>query len=94
MEKSTFTRHYAGLTERLRRMRREAGLSQRQLARRLRREQTMVARVERGERRLDLVEFYWYCLALKVDSAKAASNFLRECRRQDRVESKAGPGRP
>jgi transcriptional regulator with XRE-family HTH domain len=45
-------------------MRKEAKLTQRQLADRLGREHSFVWRIEQGERRLDVVEFYWVCKAL------------------------------
>jgi len=45
-------------------MRKEAGLTQRELATRFKREQSFVWRIETGERRLDLVEFFWVCRAM------------------------------
>jgi transcriptional regulator with XRE-family HTH domain len=44
-------------------MRQAAGMTQRDLAQRLGREQNFVARVEQGQRRVDLVEFVWICRA-------------------------------
>ena len=48
-------------------MRKAAGLTQRQLAKRLKREHSFVSRIELGERRLDVVEFYWVCRACDQD---------------------------
>lgn len=90
MEKSIFTKHYAVLTKRLKCMRKAAGLTTRQLAARLGREQTMIVRIEQGQRRLDVVEFYWYCKALKVDPIKTAVEVMRECVALDTKERKAG----
>lgn len=61
--------------------RKAAGISQRQLADRLGREQSFVWRIETGERRLDVVEFHWVCTALERDSATEyarLANYFRE----------------
>lgn len=44
-------------------IRKEAGLTQRDLAKKLGREHSFVARVEQGERRVDFVELYVICEA-------------------------------
>src|SRR3954465_7007683 len=61
MRKSTHTFEYTVLRERLQEIRKRAGFSQRQLATALRVPHTWVAKVESGERRIDLVEFGWFC---------------------------------
>ncbi|HEX8916550.1 MAG TPA: helix-turn-helix transcriptional regulator [Humisphaera sp.] len=48
-------------------MRKAAGLTQRDLAERLGREQNFVGRVETGQRRIDLVEWVMLCRACDVD---------------------------
>ena len=63
MVRSVFTSGYEQLVAAVVAMRKSAGLTQRQLAERLSREQNFVARVEHGQRRLDLVEFVWICRA-------------------------------
>lgn len=78
MEKSTFTPLYKTLRERLVSMRQAAGLSQRELADRLGRERSFVARVELGERRLDVVEFFWYCRACGRNAEKLARELMKE----------------
>lgn len=55
------------LCARLIELRKNAGLSQRQLAERLGREQSVVARIELGERRLDVVELFRLLKALDAD---------------------------
>lgn len=80
MEKSTFTPAYEALTARLVALREAAGLTQRDLARRLRREHNFVARVEMGNRRLDPVEFILYCDALRVAPDKVFGDVLRGVR--------------
>jgi len=46
--------------------RKNAGLTQRQLAERLHVVHSLVGKVEKGERRLDVIEFRTYCEALDV----------------------------
>ena len=50
--------------------RKAAGLTQHQLARRLRRPQSFVAKYEGGERRVDVVEFIEICKAIEADPNK------------------------
>ena len=59
-------------------MRKAAGLTQRELARRLGREPSFVARIEQGERRVDLVEFYWICRACKADPVVLTKEVVKE----------------
>ena len=59
-------------------MRKAAGLSQRQLARRLSTQPSWVAKVETGERRLDLIEFCWVCHACKASPQKIAEALFEE----------------
>jgi transcriptional regulator with XRE-family HTH domain len=47
--------------------RKKAGLTQQELAKRLRKPQSFVAKYEGGERRIDIVEFLWLVRAMKVD---------------------------
>lgn len=67
MPKSVFTDAYASAIEILVRARRNAGVSQVELARRLGKPQQFVSRVERSERRVDVVEFCAMARALGVD---------------------------
>jgi len=76
MKKSTFTAEYAGLRERLAQIRAKSGLTQRRLASAMRLPHSWVAKVENGERRIDLVEFGWYCDACGVSPAKQAAEFF------------------
>ena len=66
MKKSTHTLEYQYVLKKLVEMRHTAGLTQRELAELLEREHSFVWRIEKGERRLDLVEFRWVCEALNV----------------------------
>ena len=90
MEKSTFTPHYEALREELVKMRKEAGLSQRALAEKLGRERSFVSRIELGERRLDVVEFFWVCQACGQDAADLASDMMRRFARLERQRKRKG----
>lgn len=77
MRKSTHTAQYALLREFLAELRKNAGLSQRALADRLRLPHTWVSKVESGERRIDLVEFSWFCEACGSDPVASADKVFR-----------------
>lgn len=64
--KSIFTSEYGLVIEKLVSARKVAGLTQNELAQRLRKPQSFVSKVERHERRLDVVEFVVMCKALSV----------------------------
>ena len=57
MQKSTHTRQYRDFLDGLIQARKDAGLTQQQVADKLGRPQSFVAKYENGERRLDVVEF-------------------------------------
>ena len=50
--------------------RKSAGLTQRELAKRLRKPQSFVAKYEGGERRVDVLEFIEICKAIEADPNK------------------------
>ena len=58
-----FTPAFAELVRALVAMRKDAGLSQRQLAEAVGREQNYIGRIETGQRRVDLVELITLCRA-------------------------------
>lgn len=70
MRKSVHTKAYQVLRERLVAARHGAGLTQTELAKKLKRPQSFVAKYENGERRVDLVEFLEIAAILGVDSRK------------------------
>jgi transcriptional regulator with XRE-family HTH domain len=83
MEKSTFSPLYEHFRRRLVSMREKADMTQRDLSRKLGREHSFVSRIELGERRLDVVEFYWVTRALGQDPAQVAVNLMREFARME-----------
>lgn len=63
MQKSVHTAEYRALRNELRQLREAAGLSQRALAARLSVPHSWIAKVETGERRIDLIEFHYFVVA-------------------------------
>ncbi len=53
------------------------GVTQAELAKRLEKPQSFVSKYEKGERRLDVIEFVTVCKTLKVDSRKIFNRVLR-----------------
>jgi transcriptional regulator with XRE-family HTH domain len=60
--------------------RRRAGLTQAELSKRLKRPQSFVSKYERGERRLDVIEFGEVARALGVDPLRFLEKLYREIR--------------
>jgi transcriptional regulator with XRE-family HTH domain len=58
-------------------IREEAGVTQRELARRIGRAHSYVGRIETGARRLDLPEFIEWCEALGIDPVKVQRRIAR-----------------
>lgn len=77
MDKAIYSRQGTSLRETLVDLRQKAGLTQRQLADKLGRERNLVGRLEMGERRLDVVEFYWLCKACGAKPETVASKLMR-----------------
>ncbi len=77
MKKSTHSVEYAALRAELRFARESAGLSQRDLASRLEVPHSWIAKVEMGERRIDLVEFCWFVSACEIDPVALSGRLLR-----------------
>jgi len=56
--------------------RKAAGLSQHELAKRLKTSQTVIARIEIGERRIDVIEFIDLARALRIDPREVLSQLM------------------
>ncbi len=67
MAKSTYTAAYRRLLSALKQARHDAGLQQTEVARKLRRPQSFVSKIEAGERRLDVLELAELCRIYGVD---------------------------
>lgn len=81
MVASMFTAAHRLIVEAVVRLRRTAGLTQRQLAARLGREQSYVGRIETGQRRVDLVELVQICDACGADPLAEVARLTREVAR-------------
>ena len=77
MEKSVHTPGYRALRAELRKIRGDAELSQRDLASHLCVPHSWVAKIENGERRIDLIEFCWFASACGVDPIAVLDGLLR-----------------
>ncbi|MCI0640761.1 MAG: helix-turn-helix domain-containing protein [Gemmataceae bacterium] len=78
MKKSVHTNDYKALRAELRAIRQKARLSQRDLAAKLGVAHSWVAKVEAGERRIDVVELAWYFSACGEDAAAATSALVSQ----------------
>ncbi len=76
MAKSTHSREYAQFRKLLARLRADSELSQRDLASRLRVHHSWVAKVETGDRRLDVIELIWWCNACDADPADVVAQIV------------------
>lgn len=61
MEKSIYSREYAAVLRLLRAARESSGITQVDLAKRLKVTQSFVSKIERGDRRLDIVQLRSLC---------------------------------
>lgn len=69
MARSLHTAAHRELVSKVIALRKSAGLTQRDLAARLGREQNFVGRIETGQRRIDLIEWVMICRACDADPA-------------------------
>ena len=81
MARSLHTAAHRELVSAVVAMRKRAGLTQRALAERLGREQNFVARLETGQRRVDLIEWAMLCRACGVEPARELAALLSRLER-------------
>lgn len=67
MTRSTQTKEYAYFVERLRKAREEAGLTQVEVAKKLKRPQSHISNVESGQQRVDVVELQVFAKMYEKD---------------------------
>lgn len=70
LSKSLYSKRWEELRLILKDLRREAGLTQMEVARRLERPQSLVAKIEAGERKLDVCQLIDYVQLLGADPVK------------------------
>lgn len=78
LRKTLRTREHGALIGVLASNREKAGLSQRDLAARLKRPHSFVGRMEAGERRIDVIEFIAIAEAIDADPVEPFRQVLRE----------------
>jgi transcriptional regulator with XRE-family HTH domain len=66
MTKTIYSKEYGEFLRVLRETRSQLGLTQHELAKRLRQTQSFVSKCERGERRIDVVELRHFCRAMRI----------------------------
>ncbi|MBA8878167.1 helix-turn-helix domain-containing protein [Phyllobacterium myrsinacearum] len=76
MTKSLHSEPYADLLTVLVAARRDKGVTQQVIAERLQKPQSYIAKIEGGERRLDIVEFIALARALEIDPATMFADVL------------------
>jgi transcriptional regulator with XRE-family HTH domain len=77
MVESMFTPAHSVLAAAVAELRKRAGLTQRQLADLLRREQSYIGRIETGQRRVDLVEWVALCQACGADPEREIARLVK-----------------
>jgi transcriptional regulator with XRE-family HTH domain len=78
MPKSVFTKRYKIFREEMVKAREAAGMSQEQLAKQLGWDQTYVSKIERGVRRVDVVELIGICDAIDINAADFMKTLLQK----------------
>ncbi len=82
MRKTIYSREYEILLELLVRARKRSGVTQTALAEALETTQSIVSKMERGERRLDVIEVWTICEAIAVSFSGLMRQFEQAVRRE------------
>jgi transcriptional regulator with XRE-family HTH domain len=82
MKKSIYSNEQQLFLQVLRKARQAAGLTQEEVAKRIRQTQSFVSKYERGERRLDIVETKTICDAIGVSFHIFVEDFMRTIKTQ------------
>ena len=77
MPKTIFGGPHGSLVELVIEARKAAGITQTELARRIGRDQTLVSLIERGQRRIDVLEFIDLAKALEVEPDEMFDRLLK-----------------
>lgn len=78
MQKTIFSHRQKILLQWLKKKRRGCELTQRRLAEILNVQQSWIAKVELGERRLDVIEYVELCEAMEIDPAEGIRKMLSD----------------
>jgi ribosome-binding protein aMBF1 (putative translation factor) len=79
--RDTFGREYQAIIEKLVEARRARGLTQIDLANALGTDQSRISKLERGERRLDVIDYFRLCYLLELDPREPARGIKFPIRR-------------
>jgi transcriptional regulator with XRE-family HTH domain len=77
MQKTIYSQQAKIFRDAIKEIREKAGLTQRELCRRLGKEHSFVSKCELGERRVDIVEFYWICKACEANPENEAKKIMK-----------------
>lgn len=77
MAKSQFDHFYRNVPQLLRETRENAGLTQRELAKKIGKSQSWVFKSEAASRRIDIAEFLEWCLGCGVDPLDALKRLMK-----------------
>ena len=88
MDKTIYTREYAVLLALLRSMREESGVTQVELAKKLGVNQSTYSKLERGERRLDLIQVRTIGRLIGVSLVDFVKELEKEIRKPARTKKK------
>lgn len=80
MQKTIYSRRHEILRALLKEVRTEKGLTQKELASRLKTPQSRISDVESGERRLDLAQLFDYCRAVGIELEVFVARFTQQVR--------------
>ena len=75
MSKSTFSDAHQILVEQLTAARKQSGLKQEELAALIGKDQSYISNIERGQRRVDVIEFIALARAMQADPIRLFSDF-------------------
>lgn len=78
MEKSIYTREYTALIRLVKQARQDAGVTQVQLAKKLRLTQSLYSKMERGECRMDMIQVRKICRILGLSLPQFVERLERE----------------
>lgn len=84
MPKTIYRDEHRVLAHLLRELRQDKGLNQTEFARILGRPQNRVSDLERGGRRIDVIEFIDYCEALQLSPTKVFGMLLKDLKRDQK----------
>ena len=78
MEKSIYSRDHAALVRLLKKAREDAGVTQVQLAKKLKLTQSLYSKMERGEVRIDVIQLRTMCRAIGIKFVQFIERLERE----------------